>query len=232
MSKIIPIFTLFFLYGINLFAQCNPDTSIHKAGFYPKTLPDAEVKKLYQQTINFKIFKDTTVIVFGSPQIAIVDSAVIVKVDNMPPGLSFQLNKTSQSYTPEEVGCAYISGTPTKVGKYTLDIIISFYAKVLGFPVFQADTINTFSINVTGTSSVRNFNIANIEISPNPVWDDELNIKINNNIAENKILIFDSKGTIVRKLITKEKDSKINFVLPQGIYNIIINNCSYRILKR
>ncbi|MCC6722831.1 MAG: T9SS type A sorting domain-containing protein [Bacteroidia bacterium] len=231
MLKIIPIIALFFLHGIKLFAQCTPDTSIHKAGFYPKTLPDAEINKLYDQTINFKIFKDTVVDVLGSPQTAVVDSAVIMKVDNMPPGLTFKLNKKSQSYTPLEVGCANISGTPSKSGKYTLDIIITFYAKVLGFPVMRLDTINTFSINVTGTASTNVIKTNDFKIYPNPISNDELNIEILHNTNPNELKIYDIKGALIFKSVLNETSTKLKFEYPSGLYNLIINNKCYRILK-
>ncbi|NUM30742.1 MAG: T9SS type A sorting domain-containing protein [Bacteroidetes bacterium] len=214
-----------------IFAQCTPDTSIHKAGFYPKTLPDAQLNVAYEQTINFKIFKDTVVNVFGSDQTAIVDSAVIVNVKNMPPGLSFQLNKASKSYTPEEVGCALINGVPTKSGNFTLNIIIGFYAKVLGFPIFRADSINTFSIKVNGSNSFDNLSKNGFVFFPNPVKGNTIFLNLKNTLFNNEIKIFDNRGVLIYDTKTIEKSLKIDFDFPSGLYWILVNNCGYKFVK-
>lgn len=232
MTKIIPIFLLFFLAGLKIFAQCTPDTSIHKAGFYPKSLPEAQVNVAYDQTLNFKIFKDTVVLVFGSPQTTTVDSAVIVDVKNMPPGMTFNLNKASKSYTPEEVGCAHISGVPTKTGNFTLNIIIGFYAKVLGFPIFQADSINTFSINVNGTGGIEIYNQNNTVIFPNPAKGNEVFLNLKNTTTAEEIKIFDNRGSLIYQTITSEKSIKIDFDYPSGLYWLMINNRGYRFEKQ
>src|SRR5687768_136519 len=118
MTKNLLILSLFIFAGLQLNAQCTPDTSIKKPGFYPKTLPNAKEGIAYSEVIQFKILKDTSA--FGQP--ATVDSAHIDSIKGVPPGMNFQGNKTWPTYLALEVGCALVSGTPSTAGTYPLYI--------------------------------------------------------------------------------------------------------------
>ena len=225
MSKNLLILLLFIFQVFKLNAQCSPDNSITKPGFYPSTLPQANVGDAYNQIIQFKFIKDTTVIVFGNPTPATIDSMTIVSVTGMPDGLTFKLNKTKPTYTPAEVGCALVSGIPTKGGTFKLKIALIIYAKVSSFPVAQKDTVKNFSITVTGAGSVSGFYEHSNQLYPNPVKSNQVFINRNLTTTQTKINIFNYLGEYIESPKI-ENDNSIIFNNPPGLYyfEIVSNN--------
>jgi hypothetical protein len=222
MSKNLLILSLFILSVIKLNAQCTPDGSITKPGFYPSSLPEANVGVAYSEVINFKIIKDTTVIVFGNPTLATIDSATITKVTGMPDGLTFQLNKPRKTYTPAETGCALVSGTPTKGGTFKLQIILKIYAKIGSFGVAQADTIDNFVIVVKGTAALPELANQTNLVYPNPLTTDKLSI--NTNLVEpgTVISIYNYQGQLVSTSVFNSES--LAFDYPKGLYFIRLTN--------
>lgn len=222
MSKNLLILSLFILSVIKLNAQCTPDGSITKPGFYPSSLPEANVGVAYSEVINFKIIKDTTVIVFGNPTLATIDSATITKVAGMPDGLTFQLNKPRKTYTPAETGCALVSGTPTKGGTFKLQIILKIYAKIGSFGVAQADTIDNFVIVVKGTAGLPELANQTNLIYPNPLTTDKLSI--NTNLVEpgTIISIYNYQGQLISTSVFNSES--LVFDYPKGLYFISLTN--------
>lgn len=227
MSRNLLILSLFFLSVLKVSAQCTPDNSITKPGFYPSLLPDAAVGVAYNQVLQFKIIKDTTVIVFGNPTAATIDSATIVKVNGMPDGLTFQLNKPRKTYTPAEVGCALISGTPTKAGTFKLQIVLKIYAKLGILAVAQADTIKNFSIVVTGTSGTQEI-ISNSKIVyPNPLTSDKLTINSNTVLSGTLMSIYNCQGQFIAAQKLEGHESSISFNYPKGMYWISFDDGNF-----
>ncbi|MCB9250936.1 MAG: T9SS type A sorting domain-containing protein [Flavobacteriales bacterium] len=213
------ILTLFFLSGIyTVNAQCTPDTNIKSPGFYPSMLPEADVNVSYSEVIQFKIVKDTVVIVFGQPQNASIDSAKVQKVIGLPNGINFELNHSNKVYTPEEVGCALVSGTPTEAGTFKLGIILTIYAKVSGFPVSQTDTIKSFSIQVNGNASAEVLNKEQIRFYPNPIVSGSLHFEHQSGNYE--YAIFNSSGIQIDAGVLPVSGNKIDFDHTKGVYFI------------
>jgi len=218
MSKNLLILSLFIFSILKLNAQCTPDGTITKPGFYPSSLPDALIGSTYNEVINFKIIKDTMVVVFGSPTKATIDSATIVKVNGMPNGLTFNLNKPSKTYTPAETGCALISGTPTKSGTFSLQIVLKIYAKISGFPIQQADTIKNFEIIVKPSANITQLDNETKFIFPNPLLSNELNFDTKLIKPNTIITIYNSQGQLLDIQKIENNQSSITFNFPKGLY--------------
>ncbi len=227
MTKNLLILSLFFLAVLKVNAQCTPDNSITQPGFYPSSLPDAAVSTAYNQVLQFKIIKDTTVLLFGNPTAASIDSATIVKVNGMPDGLTFQLNKPRKTYTPAETGCALISGIPAKAGTFKLQIILKIYAKLGSFAVSQPDSIKNFSIVVTGTAVTQEI-ISNSKIVyPNPLKADKLTINSNAVFPGTLLSIYNCQGQLIASQKLEGQESSISFSYPKGLYWISFDNGTF-----
>jgi hypothetical protein len=222
MSKNLLILSLFILSVLKLNAQCTPDGSITKPGFYPSSLPEANVGLAYSEVINFKIIKDTTIIVFGNPAAVTIDSATIVKVNGMPDGLTFQLNKPRKTYTPAETGCASISGIPTKGGTFKLQIILKVYAKIGSFGTTQADTIDNFVIVVKETADIPELANQTNLIYPNPLTADKLSINTNLVKPGSVISIYNYQGQPISTSVFNSES--LAFDYPKGLYYISFSN--------
>lgn len=224
MTKNLLILSLFFLSALKLNAQCTPDNTITKPGFYPSFLPDANVGVAYNEVLQFKILKDTMVMVFGTPTLATVDSATIGDVIGMPDGLTFKLNKNSKTYTPAETGCALISGTPTKGGTFKLKICLMLYAKVSGFSVARADTMNNFSVVVKGTGGMNEmFSQSNV-VYPNPLNTDKLFLNSELVLPGTTLSIFNCQGQLLASQKFESTQQSITFNYPKGLYFLSFNN--------
>jgi hypothetical protein len=223
MSKILLILSLFIFFDTHLLAQCTPDNSIKKAGFYPTSLPPAILGESYNEVIQFKFIKDTNVIVFGQPTKATIDSMTIVSVSGLPDGLTFKLNKVRPTYTPEEVGCSLVSGVPTKKGSFKLSIALIIYAKVNAFPISQRDTVKNFSIEVNdGTGHILNYDLSTTYLYPNPLKTDQ--IFVNESISSQTIIrLYNSQGQFIQ---SPNLDNQHSFLLkgPSGLYFVELLN--------
>ncbi len=223
MTKNLFILSLFILFSLNSQAQCNPDTTIVKPGFYPSKLPEAVVGKAYNEVIHFKVLKDTTVILFGNPTLATVDSATITNVMGMPNGMTFVLNKVSKTYTPAEVGCALVSGTPTKADTFKLKICLMIYAKISGFGVAQPDTIRSFSIIVNKSGGISMLSNALPLFYPNPLNGNVLSF--NNSLVNpgNTVSVYNCMGQCLVRQTIEANNSIIAFDFPKGVYYLVLN---------
>lgn len=224
MTKNILILALFIFSFIQLNAQCTPDNMITKPGFYPAVMPDAQTGVAYNQVIQFKFIKDTTVIVFGNPTVATIDSMTIMKVNNLPDGLTFQLNKSKPTYTPAEVGCAKISGTPTKAGTFKLNIIITIYYKLSGFGgVPLTDTIKNPVMKVNGAGGIEMVLNSSQSFYPNPLSGTVLNIH-SDYVKQGAVLnVYSPDG----RMILEEKledQTAIPFDVPAGVYWLTLSD--------
>ncbi len=226
MTKNLLILSMFILGTLKLNAQCTPDNTITKAGFYPDSLPPVQINQQYNQVLQFKIFKDTTVLVFGTLQKATIDSAKIMKVIGLPAGITFQLNKPSQTYTPAEVGCSLISGKTSKAGKYKLGIVLMIHAKLSGFPVSQVDTLKSFFILVNDPSAkIAEFTELNSEFYPNPLTNNTLNFNLNYQ-GGSILRVYNAQGQLLESQTLSGSEKSMEFNYPSGYYLVTVNSGS------
>lgn len=223
MTKNLLILSLFFLSVLKLNAQCTPDESIVKPGFYPKTLPEANEGEAYSEVIQFKILKDTTILLFGQPTPATIDSAHIDSVVGIPQGINFKLNKTNPTYLALEVGCALISGKPTKEGTYPIDIYLKLYGKINGFSVAQPQVIDNYTVIVNGNGSIFDIENSLATIYPNPLKKDELTLNSHLVLPGTLISIYNYQGQLVSSQVFNHQPT-LPFNYPRGLYFIHLQN--------
>lgn len=120
--------------GVELFAQCNPDTvtciDIGDPGqFCPLDLPTGAVNVLYDEVV--------TVIPPGSFTVLGSELTILyIKIDsvkNMPPGIDYFPN--ADIFYPDTAYCIQLTGTPTRAGVDTLAIYISATVNLGGNPI-------------------------------------------------------------------------------------------------
>jgi hypothetical protein len=152
--------------------DCIPDQTITDIGFFPKIMDDAVAGESYKQVLQIRVFKDTVVIIAGNPTLATIDSINVVDIMGLPNGFYYTCSPMNCSYIPDSTGCAALIGNPTSsdVGSYPILIAIEVYGKIFGsINTMQPDTIDQFTLEVTGTSSTSNvFELKTNLFYPNP----------------------------------------------------------------
>jgi hypothetical protein len=124
-------YVLFFciplLTGIQVSAQCEPDTScidINKTGaFCPANLPDVILGEPYETVLTVIPPSEFE---FGGNRLDIV-YIEIDSVLNFPPGITYAVN--AEKFYADTAYCVFISGTPTQAGKFTLKLYVTPYIK-------------------------------------------------------------------------------------------------------
>ena len=220
------------LTAISASAQnCNPDTTIKKPGFYPKTLVDGAVGIPYSQTVMVLSFKDTSVTVGGTKQVVTIDSLKMTKVIGLPLGIGYVCYEPRCIYLPSSVRCIKLSGTPSKSGVYPLKFAITAYAKISGFlPVSQPDTIRNFSLTVTGGSARIETIQSNPTLYPNPASNE---LFVSGLPCQAPTLIDNLGRTIVSDWTFSEGLWLARTaLLPAGIYFVRINGIGMQWMKQ
>ncbi|MFT4522488.1 MAG: hypothetical protein ACI8ZN_001438 [Bacteroidia bacterium] len=163
-------------FVMNASAQnCTPDQSIKQPGFYPKTIENAVADVEYHQTLQIRVFKDTTIVIGGQTTVARIDSIKVNNIIGLPNGFYYLCNPKNCSYIPDSNGCATLNGNPTKadIGEYPLKIAITIHAKVFGtISSSQNDTLQQFTIIVTDEAGVPSYSLISTSVVyPNPSAD-------------------------------------------------------------
>lgn len=208
-------------------AQCTPDPNMKSAGISPTVLPDATVHKLYHETVTFMFPTDTAM--SGIP--VSIDSGRIDSVTNLPAGMTWQANKASRTYKPNEAGCILLSGTPTLAKKYEIRIYVTAYVVFAGTQApYMLD--NTVPLTVQKDTGVGVFRVnklasTNISIYPNPaahsatlavsaLHQERVSIAITNTAGS---VIYTSEET----MLAGDNNISLNFgTLAPGIYNVSV----------
>jgi len=138
------IFTILAICTFNIsYSQCIPDSiSHHYTGIRPTQLPNAKANNPYNQTIQFKFPKDTTVSVSGFPINATITSIVIKNVKNLPKTMTYACSNSNCTYAGGAYGCISITGTPLDgdVGTDSLNVILVINANYMGAPISANDS--------------------------------------------------------------------------------------------
>ena len=191
-KKLLILTCLFFITLNKSFSQCTPNPS-NTALITPDTtvnLASGTVGIPYSQIIYIHPPSDTSVLYNGIPvNIDPVDSIVLDAVGNLPPGLSYACVPANCSFPGGTSGCIAITGTPTTAGFYPLNVYITSYGKIaiIGFAIFQADTLESYHINInvnSGIASYQNSNFQLLEFGPAPAGE-KMNIKMNSPVNTN-----------------------------------------------
>ena len=171
MRRII-LFIILIQFGLMGFSQnCISDQNIKDVGFHPRTIETAHVDSVYKQVLQVRIFKDTSVILNGSPVLATIDSIVVTGITGFPAGFYYTCANKNCTFIPDSTGCATLEGTASKsdVGEYDLEIQITIYAKIFGtVSTTQKDTIRQFTMTVDDLSSAVKLAQPSLNLYPNP----------------------------------------------------------------
>lgn len=194
----------FILFGLSIgnsaYSQaCEPDTNFKSTGSYPTQLAEAYLNTPYEQTIQFRIPKDTTINFNGTNVNATLDSAVITEVIGIPANFVYTCFNANCAFYPEITSCGILTGMAEggQSGIYPLKIAIVFYGKAFGIAASQADTIERYSLVIDGggTASIRvRNNEFNPVIFPNPSNQGIFTLKWSNPEKHQEIEIMDIYG--------------------------------------
>lgn len=155
-------------------AQCTPNDTITRTGFFPSQLEPATAGLPYSDTLTVVLISDTTVMYNGFPAAVIVDSAILVDVVNLPPTFGYVCQTTDCKYLPKKPGCAVVYGEPgvDQRGEDTIGLVIRMHGKAFGtISLNQTDTLWRFVVKVEeNTASIRPI-LTSLFIYPNPSKD-------------------------------------------------------------
>jgi hypothetical protein len=166
-----------FCISYNAFTQCTPDPALTHSGLYPNILPEAKVGVAYNQVITFQFPSDTTVTIFGTPQMIHIDTLIIASVVGFPSSFTKDCNNANCKYYDVPLkGCMKIAGTPIATDSGTRKLILNVILKFklgmtnISFPV----TDSTISFRVApapvglSRGQVPTYTFGIEQIIPNP----------------------------------------------------------------
>jgi hypothetical protein len=202
MRKYIYITTLLLSFQSAVTAQnCIPDQSMKTNGFSPNKLDTAFVGIPYNMVLQVRALKDTTVILFGNPTKAYIDSIMVEKIIGLPASFGYSCNNDRCRFVPDTTGCAKLSGTALKgeAGNYPIYISILIYGKLEGGfrPPPQRDTVKTFSLVVRDLSSISDVLKPKASVYPNPVKDGKITIQTNGVDLPAKMELYSPMGQLL-----------------------------------
>lgn len=227
------LFLMMIVSGISwtLSAQCVPDESCidteAPGQICPDTLPGGYVNGQYEQVIT--IIPPDSFMLSGNP--IYLSHIQLYSIANVPPGLSWESNASSNIFAVGNKYCAVISGLPSTEGVYNLGIGI--YPYVNGFPmgILVVDdtslsiTIGAEQISTPEFESGKAF----FSCSPNPARDEISFEFMQPEPAGMQIEVFDAGGQRVRMLdvsgVSGRNRVKMDLAgLPAGLYYYRLGN--------
>lgn len=209
------------------YSQCTPNTDFgdEPFGVAPDTIVNfvpASVNNIYSQQIDVKVPTDGA---FANLPFVTVDSATVLNISGLPPGLT--LNCTGNAVTPctylaGTEGCAVISGIPTTAGTFELTINLMVYSTLGAVPYpFEGYRI-LVDVNV-GLEENNNLSLKMEDIRPNPANTSATLFLESKSSGNAEFRVFDLVGKEIHKkdvMITQGRN-KITYntsQLPEGVY--------------
>lgn len=222
-----------FLSGSLKAQDCTPDPNITAPGFYPAQLdtiiPDVD----YSQTLQIRVLSDTTVIIFGSPQKAYIDSVVLRAIVGLPSGFTYKCYNSNCRYVPDTTGCAILSGKAAAgdAGVYPLKLAVDIFGRLgSGFKAVQPDTIRSLTLVVKGNSAtIADLNIQKIQLYPNPSADGMVHVFVNTNLLPAVFSCYSMDGKLVKEQVLDANNNAIDLSQnPTGCFYGRVNSMSGR----
>ena len=175
---------LLIIVGQLAIAQCIPDPQYTQPGFYPDTatgLPCAVNGVLYDEDITLVVLADTQVFPPPAPAV-IVDSAVLVSMTGLPPGIGYAcgntLNNSTNSWAGGTSGCINITGISTTNGTYQILAIVESYGAGVTTPA-STENVDYYSITIADSNNGTDV----ITACDSYTWIDSNTYTSNNNTA-------------------------------------------------
>jgi hypothetical protein len=212
-NVLLSIICLWSLGAVN--AQvCTPDPTITQTGFYPAVLDTAEIDVDYQQTLQIRVLKDTTIILFGSSQKAFIDSIILLNIVGLPAGFTYACYNANCRYVPDTTGCAVLNGkaTTSDAGVYPLKLAVNIFGRLAsGFKAVQPDTIRNLTLVVRGTSaSVIDYAATPFKIYPNPSADGKVHLATSPNLLPATFEWYNSAGQLLGETLITESNTSLD----------------------
>jgi hypothetical protein len=201
--------------------RCTPDTSIKQTGFYPSVLDTAEIDVDYQQVLQIRVLKDTTIMLFGTSQKAFVDSIILKNIVGLPAGFTYECYNLACRYVPDTTGCATLNGKAkaSDVGVYPLKLVVDIYGRLAGgFKAVQPDTLRNFSLVVRGASAaVVDFKATPFTIYPNPSPNGQIQLATNPGLLPATFEWYSLDGKLMGSAMINESNTAIDLNQNQQI---------------
>jgi hypothetical protein len=197
------------LTGIQVSAQCEPDTSCtditNTGAFCPKILPDIIINEPYE-TVLTVIPPSEFQFEANLLEIAYIE---IDSVLNFPPGITYAAN--ADRFYADSAYCVLLSGIPTQAGVFTLKLYITPYIRLPLFGIIKGpQAIDSTSVvltvqDVTSTEFPHTKQFEVLQNVPNPFSQstrigfytpisDNINLKIYSILGE---LIYEESRLVV-----------------------------------
>lgn len=231
----------FYLLGIVLIvffpflgnSQCTPDAQYTSPGYYPDTLPYAELGQAYSETLTAVIPQDTTIDIGLGPQTLPIDSIVIESISDLPNGFTYTCNPPSCGFPGGTAGCLELVGNPVNsadVGSYNLIVNVKAYSAAAGALSPLDETVDYGTFKIVSPASVANVESSTFQftLSPNPA-NREVIVSVSSPTNEQTDLrVFNVIGEQVYQQqvrVTKGTSQvPLSLELPQGMYFFTIEN--------
>jgi len=158
MKKILqPLLVILFFLGLSsgVIAQCTPADSTtcpdpeNNGQICPDSLKNAYLNQEYNQTIS--ILAPPQIIVQGIP--IPIKYIHLVDVGNLPPGISWKSNDSTNKFYPHIYSCVLFSGVSADTGTYILRIKVGVYGDVIGTTVSLGTNVDSTSLSITVEAS-------------------------------------------------------------------------------
>lgn len=203
--------------------NCIPDTTLTQQGIHPDHLDTAREDSSYQQVLQVKAVRDTTVVFQGTPIAVVIDSIIIDEIIGLPASFSYACNPVSCVFSYQAIGCVVLNGQPKAedVGVHPLQIVVTSYVYWSGLYLTQTDTLTDFTLVVVDSS----FNNIVMESSTFSIYPNPGNgslITVYSKAPMKEIRVIDRLG----RQVEMEKIDHLTFKelslgnLPDGSYTI------------
>lgn len=152
---------------------CTPDPNMNTSGFSPDSitnLPPGIAGQYYEAVITTKIPADTAYNGISGT----IDSIGVSNVMDLPAGLTWTTNTSSNFWIANSKGCLIIQGVTNVVGLHSIRIAVIAHGKLFGIvPTIIRDTITFYKIDMqpAGVNEFVQRSFSIMKTFPNPASD-------------------------------------------------------------
>lgn len=250
MNKIYTFIAALFV-STTVLAQCDPmvyDFGGAAYGVYPDTsvgLADGAIGQPYNQVIYFMIPSDAGLIdpTYTGYTLSTVELSSITYDNGLPIsnlGLAIACNPSNCTFPAGQQKCATLSGTPTQIGVFNIEINVVATALLFGFPVPVDYSFAGYTLTITDGTAVIERTSSKFELSnakPNPA-SIGFNLNFDSPVAENvQIAVHNMLGAQVyhQNFIAKRGYNNVWMDTQnweEGVYLYSVQNGTSRSTKR
>lgn len=237
MKYIFALLLSILLGHVNSNAQCTPDASMVVPGVSPNRLADATVGVPYSQVISLLVPKDSVLDIGGTMYNVTVDSAVVLSIENYPPGFAYETNSPNMTWAGGARGCARIYGVATEKDVQTWAILVKVYTyfKIKGMSnqIEKLDQ-STIDFKVVMPSGIEQVEVFKVSAFPNPAKK-EISFHLPLAKQVNQAKVFDMMGKSFD--MTLELSQEGNYynlnisTLPEAVYFVELTDTNGKVFQ-